>query len=95
MDALDNVYYDNKIGGEGHTVEIDKCKIGRRKYNRGRIIEGHWILGMIDREGGYRLEICPDNKRDRITLESLIIKHVAPGTIIMIINVIDELLNSS
>lgn len=83
MDALHNIYNENKIGGEGHIVEIDESKIGRRKYNRGRLIEGTWILGMIDREGGFRLEICPNNKRDKLTLEALITKNVAPGSIIM------------
>ena len=83
MDELDCKYDEGEIRGEGHVVEIDECKIGRRKYNRGRMIDGHWILGMIDRGGGFRLEICPDNKRDRATLDELIKKHVAPGITIM------------
>jgi transposase-like protein len=74
-------------------VEIDECKIGKRKYNRGKLVEGTWVLGMIeintdvDREkrekrgGRYRLEICAQNKRDASTLIPLIIKHVKPGTI--------------
>ena len=32
------------IGGPGTFLEIDECKIGRRKYERGRIAEGQWIL---------------------------------------------------
>lgn len=59
-------------------VEIDECKIGKRKFNRGRLLERTWVLGMIElntgidmgkrerRGGRYRLEICPDNKRDAI-----------------------------
>ena len=31
MDALDHKYDEGEIGGEGHIVEIDECKIGRRK----------------------------------------------------------------
>lgn len=50
MNALDRTYENNKIGGEGHVIEIDECKIGRRKYNRGRMIDGRWILGMIEME---------------------------------------------
>jgi len=83
MAALDE-HFENEdlLGGVGEVVEIDECKIGRRKYERGRIVEGSWILGMIHRghSANYRLEICPDNKRDKDTLLALIKKHVAPGT---------------
>ncbi|CAF3154173.1 unnamed protein product [Rotaria sp. Silwood2] len=54
------------IGGEGETIEIDEVKIGKRKYNR---------ADEDNRRGGaYRLEICPDNKRDATTLIPLIKK---------------------
>ena len=66
MAALDSEYEkQGLIGGPGHVVEIDECKIGRRKCNRGRMIEGQWIIGMIDLNGDFRIEICPDNKRDQ------------------------------
>lgn len=39
------------------------------------------LIGMIERGvRKYRLEICPDNKRDKSTLLSLIKKHIAIGT---------------
>lgn len=81
MFALDNSFeITGKIGGVGCIVEIDETKIGKRKYERGRIIEGSWILGMIERNSNnYRLEICPNNKRDKATLQELIKKHVLPG----------------
>ena len=91
MNALDLLYEKTGlIGGEGHTVEIDETKVGKRKYNRGRMVEGSWIFGMIDigtqesrkSEGDYRLEICQDNKRDEETLIPYIQKHVKPGTTI-------------
>lgn len=70
------------IGEPNEIVEIDECKISRRKYHRGRVVEDCWILGMIHRghPSNYRLEICCENKRDKDTLLSLIKKHVAPGT---------------
>lgn len=34
------------------------------------------------RSGRYRLEICPDNKRDAETFIQLILKHVKPDTTI-------------
>ncbi|KYN14575.1 hypothetical protein ALC57_13209, partial [Trachymyrmex cornetzi] len=38
------------IGGNGKIVEIDEAKIGKRKYNTGRIIRGQWIIGGIERK---------------------------------------------
>lgn len=83
--ALDRDYEEEgPIGGDGHLVEIDEMKLGRRKYHRGRIVDGHWILGFIDRDTkDYRLEICPDNKRDTPTMRALINKHVKKGNIII------------
>ena len=58
--------------------------LGKRKYHRGRMVDGRWILGMVERESGeLRLEICTNNKRDRATLIPLIKRHVAPGTLII------------
>ena len=37
-----------KIGSLNHIVQVDELKIGRQKYHRGRVVEGNWILGMID-----------------------------------------------
>ncbi|KAJ8930186.1 hypothetical protein NQ314_017050 [Rhamnusium bicolor] len=37
------------IGGEGKIVEIDETKIGKRKYNKGRYLEGQWVFGGIER----------------------------------------------
>ncbi|XP_025152732.1 uncharacterized protein LOC112588147 [Harpegnathos saltator] len=39
----------NPIGGEEIVVEIDEAKIGKRKYNRGRLITGKWIFGAFER----------------------------------------------
>ena len=37
------------IGGQGVEVEIDESKFGKRKYNRGRLVEGHWVFGGMER----------------------------------------------
>ena len=75
---------DGKIGGVGMTVEIDESKFGKRKYQRGRLIEGQWVLGGICRETReIFLVALPENKRDRQTLEPLILEHVAPGSTII------------
>ena len=92
MISLDELYETNgKIGGAGHIVEIDECKVGKRKYNRGRMVDGTWIFGMIDLGSldepapptAYRLEICPDNVRNEATLIPLLQKHVRPNTTII------------
>ena len=30
-------------------IEIDESKIGKRKYNKGHLLEGVWIFGMVER----------------------------------------------
>ena len=72
----------NKIGGEGFTVEIDESKFGRRKYNKGRIVTGTWVLGGICVESG-ELFLQPVEKRDKETLLPIIIDRVHPGTTII------------
>ncbi|KAL4714668.1 hypothetical protein ACJJTC_012585 [Scirpophaga incertulas] len=53
------------IGGPGKIFQIDGSKFGKWKYNRGRQIEGHWIIGMSeDGSDDLRLEVCPNNERD-------------------------------
>ncbi|CAH2095686.1 unnamed protein product [Euphydryas editha] len=75
--------FDGKIGGPGKIVQIDESKFGKRKYNKGRHIEGQWVLDMIeDGSEDLRLEICPDNVRSADVLLPWIEKHVAEGTII-------------
>ena len=70
-------------------VEIDETKVGKRKYNRGRMVEGSWVLGMIDlgtsevSMSEIRLEICPNNDCSSSTLTKLIEKHVKKGTTII------------
>ena len=56
-----------KIGGPGLTVEIDETKFGKRKYNRGRVIEGNWVLGGICRET-KSIFLVKVGKRDKETL---------------------------
>lgn len=71
------------IGGSGKIVQIDEAKFGRRKYQRGRLVEGHWLLGMIeDKSEDFRLEMCPNNQRTTEVLIPLIQKHVATGSIV-------------
>lgn len=80
---IENQVQQPKIGGPGKRVQIDETKCGKRKYNRGRQIEGHWVIGMIeDGNDDLRLEVCPDNERSAEILVPLIKKHVQEGSII-------------
>ncbi len=68
-----------KIGGPGKIVEIDEAKIGHRKYNKGRILEGQWIFGGIERNS-RKIFLVPVKNRNSKTLLRLIRKHIALGT---------------
>lgn len=70
----------SKIGGTGKIVQVDEALIGRRKYNRGRNVQGTWVVGLIDEDGEVRMEIV--ERRDQETLTALIIRHVESGSII-------------
>ena len=85
MVSLDDRYANRgPMGGPGMTIEIDEAKIGRRKYNVGRMVEGQWILGFIKREtGDQRIEILPNNNRSAQATLPLIQRHVLPGSTII------------
>ena len=40
-------HHTGQIDGPGMTVEIDKSKFGKLKFNRGRCIEGQWVFGVL------------------------------------------------
>jgi len=65
------------IGGAGLTVEVDESKFGKHKYNKGRLVEGQWVVGGICRETkDIFLAVCRENKRDAPTLIDIIERHV-------------------
>ena len=67
------------IWGEGCTVEVDEAKFGKHKYQRGRIVEGQWVLGGICRET-LQVFLVPVDRRDGATLVAIIEEYVAPKT---------------
>ena len=64
-----------EIGGPGIEVEIDESKFGRRKYNRGRWQEGHWVFGGVERISGksFLVEV---QQRDANTLIPIITQYI-------------------
>ena len=71
-----------KIGGPGFIVEIDEAKFRKRKYNRGRVVDGNWVLGGICRET-RSIFLIKVEKRDKETLIPLIEKYVEKGSTVI------------
>ena len=70
------------IGGPGQVVEVDESKFGKRKYHRGRHVDGHWVFGGI--EQGSRdafMMVVPDQSKN--TLMPIITQYIRPGTTII------------
>ena len=51
-----------KLGGPGKIVEIDESKFGKRKYHRGKHVEGQWVFGGYERGTG-RVFMVPVESR--------------------------------
>ncbi|KAI6646400.1 hypothetical protein LOD99_12522 [Oopsacas minuta] len=69
------------IGGPGKIVEIDESKFGKRKYNRGRLLSGQWVFGMVERDTDDIIMVTvPD--RSTATLLPIIQRFIHPQTII-------------
>ena len=74
----------SKIGGYDVIVEIDESKIGKRKYHRGKLVEGQWVFGGCEKDDSQNYcFIVPVEKREKDTLLALIQNWVRPGSIIM------------
>lgn len=70
------------IGGDGIIVEIDETKIAKRKYNRGRRIEGAWILGGVERTGDRKVFFVEVPDRSAETLLTVLSRHIRVGSIV-------------
>lgn len=72
----------DKIGGDGIEVEIDESKFGRRKYYRGKRVEGQWIMGGREKEDKSKVFMVPVHDRSAKTLVPIIERWIAKGSII-------------
>lgn len=73
---------DSFIGGPGIIVEVDESKFGRRKYHRGKHIEGAWVIGGIERTQEAKFFAKVVERRDSETIVDVLSRHILPGTII-------------
>ncbi len=84
INYVEDTNEEGKMGGEGSVIEIDESMVGKRKFNKGRWVNGTWLIGFTDiHTGELRILECPDNKRDSITLLPLIRHHIKRGTTII------------
>ena len=81
--CIDILEKDNdQIGGPGKEVEIDESKFGKRKYHRGKRVDGVWVFGGIERDS----KLCfmtTVSDRSAATLIPIIKKFIKPGTTIL------------
>ncbi|KCZ78639.1 hypothetical protein H311_00327 [Anncaliia algerae PRA109] len=55
-------YSEIEIGGPDIIVEIDETKLDKRKYNRGHVIEGVWVVeGIVRLHEGKSFYVCNVN----------------------------------
>lgn len=67
-----------QLGGPGRVMQVDEALLGRRKYHRGGVLPGTWVLGMLDEAGGVRMETLTN--RNAQTLKEIIQRHIHPGS---------------
>jgi len=70
------------IGGPGCIVEIDESKFGKRKFNRGKRVDGICVFGGIERDSDPPHFFVTVNERSADTLIPIIKRWILPGTTI-------------
>jgi len=58
-DFITREHQRERIGGVGRVVQIDESKFGKRKFNRGRRVDGHWVIGKLLSIPIIRLRLRP------------------------------------
>lgn len=61
-----------KIGGENTIVEVDESKFGKRKCNRGHVVDGVWVLGAVERTPERRIFLIKVADRTKPTIATLL-----------------------
>jgi transposase-like protein len=76
----------DRIGGPGTIVEIDEMKLGKRKFHRGKRVDGPWCFGGIVRreDKGHPIKcfVIPVEDRSANTLIPIILDNIEDGTTI-------------
>jgi transposase-like protein len=61
---------------------VDESKFGKRKYNRGRRIEGAWVIGGVERSAEKKFFVEVVERRDSMTILDVLSRHIIPGSIV-------------
>jgi transposase-like protein len=73
---------DHIIGGAGVVIEVDETKLGKRKYQRGHVVDGIWVAVGVERTADRRVFVVALKDRTADTLLAIVRKHVANGSIV-------------
>ena len=68
--------------GNGIIVEVDECKLCKRKYNRGHRVVGAWVVGGVERTDERRVFIEQVQDRLAETLRDIISRNIVQGSIV-------------
>ena len=78
---FENSTWQVEVRGWGKTIEIDESMFGhKRKYNHGRVSQGTWVFGMVERGTGRALAFGVPNRTRETLVPGLVQKFVEPGT---------------
>lgn len=69
-----------RIGGKKVVIEVDESKFGKRKYNRGRMIDGVWVVGLVERTEQRKIILKKVKTKDKDTLSKIVKKYVKKGS---------------
>ena len=65
--------------GQPIIVEIDESKFGKRKYNKGKRIDGVWVVGGVERTPERKVFLLTVPNRNQNTLKLIIDTFVKDG----------------
>ena len=71
------------VGGPGVIVEIDESLFGKRKYHKGKRVNGQWVVGGVELTNEKKCFFVLVDSRDANTLFDVVFNHVIPGSIII------------
>ncbi|EIE92714.1 hypothetical protein RO3G_17426 [Rhizopus delemar RA 99-880] len=63
-----------RVGSDGQpiVVEIDESKFGKRKYNKGKRVDGVWVVGGVERTPERKVFLLTVPNRNQNTLKLII-----------------------